>query len=469
MSAMNIDLARDVVQELVACGVEEFVVCSGSRNSPLINVLLNEGKLKKWWGFEERSSAFFALGRIRQTGRPVAVVTTSGTAVGELLPATMESHYTGLPLVLVTADRPKRFRAVGAPQSCVQPGIYSCYTAHNYDVEGGENLDLTDWDARRAVHVNVCFEEPAKERAHSKAIRYPVFKERSWHLPAADCFEFLESAGKLLTIVSTVREAAREQVKAFLKAIGGDYYLEGVSGLREEFGSVDPEIGNYTHVLRIGGVPTHRIWRDIEEQKSVKILSLSEQPFAGLTEGELQVCNLEELPLYELNKPKIAETFSAPNGLYGELSALIPEGSLVYLGNSCPIRDWDKYAVRELKNFDMQASRGLNGIDGQMSTFLGLCKEGRQNWAILGDLTTLYDLSAPWFLPQMGELDITLVVMNNQGGRIFEKLYPIPEMVNAHHVSFEGLAKMWKINYEKWTSIPKEPAYKGMRLVEIVC
>ena len=91
----------------------------------------------------------------------------------------------------------------------------------------------------------------------------------------------------------------------------------------------------------------------------------------------------------------------------------------MYLGNSMPIREWDRSATYEDRGYEIQASRGLNGIDGQISTFLGLAQTGRSNWAILGDLTTLYDLAAPWFLSQMETRDITLVVMNNRGGRVF--------------------------------------------------
>src|SRR5690242_4112012 len=123
MSAL--DLASYVISELSRQGVMEYCICPSSRNAPLVVMLeelVEEPKegLQLFRFFEERSAAFFALGRAIQTRRPVAVVTTSGTAVGELLPAAMEAHYSGVPLVLITADRPRCYRGTGAPQSAEQ-------------------------------------------------------------------------------------------------------------------------------------------------------------------------------------------------------------------------------------------------------------------------------------------------------------------------------------------------------------
>lgn len=465
---MNIQLARDTIQELVLSGVEEFVVCSGSRNSPLINVLLNEENLKKWWGFEERSSAFFALGRIRATGKPVAVVTTSGTAVGELLPATMEAAYTSLPLILLTADRPKKFRFTGAPQTCVQPGIFSVYVSHSEDIEKEERFMLDEWNARSPVHINVCFEEPAKERSTSLPVAYPLFKEKKWNPALPDINFFLSKSDKLLTVVSTLRAEVRPQVSLFLESLGGDVYVEATSGLREKFKSVEPNLSLYTHVLRIGGIPTHRLWRDLEETKCAEVLSLTENPFSGLTETAFHVFNLEALMPVQDKKSSVDQSREETKGIFHDLSQIIPERSLVYLGNSCPIRDWDEQATHTFKSFDIQANRGLNGIDGQLSTFIGLCEKDRSNVAILGDLTTLYDLSGPWFCHQLHDIDITLIIINNHGGRIFERIYPIPEMINAHSLSFEHFAKMWGFDYEKWTSVPPDAIFTGRKLVEIV-
>src|SRR5688572_7441228 len=105
----NLELARRLIDAVRAAGAREFCVCAGSRNSPLLAVLgSTEARLYSF--VDERSAAFFAVGRMKLHGDPVAVVTTSGTAVAELLPAAIEAYYSGLPLILVSADRPAHFR-----------------------------------------------------------------------------------------------------------------------------------------------------------------------------------------------------------------------------------------------------------------------------------------------------------------------------------------------------------------------
>jgi 2-succinyl-5-enolpyruvyl-6-hydroxy-3-cyclohexene-1-carboxylate synthase len=155
----NIERARQLVEQVRGLGTNDFCTCAGSRNSPLLVVL---GSLGRWvagslgddvrvFSFvDERSAAFFALGRTKTHGNPAAVVTTSGTAVAELLPAVIEAHYSALPLVLITADRPARYRGSGAPQAIEQVGIFGSYAATSLD----------GWNRARPLHLNIEFDEP---------------------------------------------------------------------------------------------------------------------------------------------------------------------------------------------------------------------------------------------------------------------------------------------------------------------
>ncbi|HEY2322828.1 MAG TPA: thiamine pyrophosphate-binding protein [Thermoanaerobaculia bacterium] len=146
----NIELARRTIAAIRSHGVTDFCVCAGSRNAPLLAVLAKTEQIKIYTFVDERSAAFFALGVGKRHGRPACVVTTSGTAVAELLPAAIEAHYSGVPLVLLTADRPARFRGTGAPQSIDQQAIFGVHAATRID----------DWDGRSALHMNVEFDEP---------------------------------------------------------------------------------------------------------------------------------------------------------------------------------------------------------------------------------------------------------------------------------------------------------------------
>ena len=142
----NLAAARAVIERVRGAGVTDFCVCGGSRNAPLIAVV--SGNIYSF--VDERSAAFFALGRIKRDDRPVAVITTSGTAAAELLPAAVEAYYAGAPLVLITADRPARFRGTGAPQSIEQVGMFGVYAATDFD----------RWNRRTPLHINIEFDEP---------------------------------------------------------------------------------------------------------------------------------------------------------------------------------------------------------------------------------------------------------------------------------------------------------------------
>lgn len=145
----NVERAARLIDDVRAAGVREFCVCAGSRNSPLLAVL-GRGDVPLFSFVDERSAGFFALGRTKLHGDPVAVVTTSGTAVAELLPAAVEAYYSGAPLVFITADRPARYRNTGAPQSIDQIGIFGMYAESS----------LEEWSRARALHLNVEFDEP---------------------------------------------------------------------------------------------------------------------------------------------------------------------------------------------------------------------------------------------------------------------------------------------------------------------
>ncbi|MEO8034882.1 MAG: thiamine pyrophosphate-binding protein [Acidobacteriota bacterium] len=150
----NIASARELLTRVRERGVIDFCVCAGSRNSPLLAVLASDFETSdavRILSFvDERSAAFFALGRIKLRGRPAAVITTSGTAVAELLPAAIEAYYSGLPLILITADRPARYRGTGAPQAIEQVGLFGLYAARAFE----------EWSGQGPLHCNIEFDEP---------------------------------------------------------------------------------------------------------------------------------------------------------------------------------------------------------------------------------------------------------------------------------------------------------------------
>lgn len=175
VAAANTAAARALVRGLAAAGVEHACVTPGSRSTPLTFALAEQSTVRPWLHLDERSSAFFALGLAKATGRPVAVVCTSGTAAANFLPAAVEADLGRVPLVLCTSDRPPRLRGVGAPQAIAQVGMFANFVRWAADLPlpaglAADELRFAQYGERAAraatgplpgpVHLNVPFEEP---------------------------------------------------------------------------------------------------------------------------------------------------------------------------------------------------------------------------------------------------------------------------------------------------------------------
>ena len=573
IAQLNTRMTLVLLHELRAQGVQEICICPSNRNASLVAGLAANSEIFRVYShFEERSASFFALGRIKSTGRPVAVIATSGTAVGELLPATMEAHYAGLPLLVLSADRPRRYRGSGAPQAAEHVGIFGVYASPTIDLEEDFDWRFPSWDRCGPLHINVTYEEPMAESVIGKEpnpydLKYfnkPLGASASALQPElgrADSdkkmrdlttektglgrpenlglsSEFRAGQGSLrlnhtssksssdgerkgqevitkmcrpLILVSSLDPADRPAVAELLLRWKMPTYFEGVSGLREDPRFVDfrvqtsrqilerAEANDYSvdGVVRIGGIPTLRLWRDLDlTYTNVPVVTLSRLAFSGLgrpshlIHGDLSAIGAELQKRSEtrdfltlaknffaadrqitarLAELFLAEPYAEPS-LVAALSHQIPREARIYLGNSMPIRQWDLGATAENRGFDVWASRGLNGIDGQVSTFYGFAEAGKNNWGVIGDLTAMYDLPGPWILAQLPRLSTQLVVINNGGGKIFHQFYPNQaEFQNRHQVAFRFWAEMWGLAYERWSAIPEEVApYGGHRVIELV-
>ena len=238
-------------------------------------------------------------------------------------------------------------------------------------------------------------------------------------------------------------------------------------------------------------MPVGRFWRDLENLPDVNVVSLSRTGFSGLARSsEVITGNIPRSlrALGEVKKVGDAMDFlktskrrrgqiegrleSFPEsepGMVRMLSVMATVGKSLYLGNSLPIREWNDFAQREYPYELVRANRGANGIDGQIATWLGATSDEQDAWGVFGDLTTLYDLSAPALLSQVQCQGRMLVVINNGGGQIFNRLPKVQGMdqevadlvTNEHEIGFESWAKMWGMNYIRVTGIENfdfEPA-----------
>ena len=468
---MNSALSRLTIQKLLDVGVREFCLCAGARNAPLIAQLEKTEGVHFFSFFEERSASFFALGRIRESGRPMAVVTTSGTAVAECLPSVIEAYYQGLPLLVLSADRPRSYRGTGAPQAIEQVGIFSRYVETCVDIEReDEEIDFSSWSLRAPLHVNICFAEPRPTD------QFDVLKTgESTQIKKSAFFRMTQSPILMspVALVGPLLEDERPLVENFLETHAIPFVAEGPSSLRLKaaasrrlwapekslaFGFQNRFFGS---VLRLGGIPTVRFWRDLEEKYAkVPVTSCSNLDFTGLARPSRHIVGLENLMSFQVRGEPGSTVMQKDRESFEQLNQLLQkyphsEASLVrafasraaadhvYLGNSLPIREWDLVAA-DLGATHVWANRGANGIDGQTSSFLGWSSQmGPPAWALLGDLTALYDLSAPWVTRQLEERDRRLVIVNNFGGQIFRSMFGKEIYLNRHDLRFASWAQMW--------------------------
>ena len=472
--------------ELDALGVQEFCLAAGARNAPLIAALLaREPQLRVWHFFEERSAAFFALGRVMMTRRPVAVLTTSGTAVGELLPAVMEAHYQALPLVLISADRPSHYRGSGAPQAVEQVGIFGDYVSREVELEASADgrIQMSDSFGWRSgpIHFNICLDEGISSgsiepnQAHTEPAQ-PSIVETKAH--QQDWREFWEAEGEILVVAAGLHPEDLPSVRDFLLKVKARVFAEATANLAS-----DPALSHLLiqggekaladfaarRVVRLGAVPSGRWWRDLEERSDVRVLSVSRAPFRGLarTDG-VAVVPWEMLSRSGIRvmDSKTASGAVLPSTLLDAhpksetawvraLSRLIPGGATVFLGNSLPIREWNLAAEAPKPRTVFFANRGANGIDGLVSTWLGLAADADESWLFLGDLSAMYDLSAPWILPQLKAAKRRIVIINNGGGKIFSRVGWLRGLddearrviENRHEIGFGPWAQMWGMDY----------------------
>jgi 2-succinyl-5-enolpyruvyl-6-hydroxy-3-cyclohexene-1-carboxylate synthase len=503
--ATNRALAAEILGVLRGAGVRTICLCPGGRNAPLVlagEAAGNTFDLVSF--FEERSASFFAIGRMRRDRAPVAVITTSGTAAAELLPAMLEAAHAGLPLIAVTADRPRRLRGTGAPQTIDQLPLFAAAHVPVIDIDQPGELGSL-FSTRGPVHINVCFDEPLVDEPLTE-ISFPAAGvpdgPESWmdEKKARDiCTDFFRSVRYPLVVVSSLDPEEARALAPWLASLECPLYLEAVSQLRghrdlQEFSLHAGERillssecrAACDGVLRIGGVPTPRFWRQAEDWN---VLHVSSVNFPGLG-NRSPVVPLEVFagisadfapragntgPLFERDR-SIAHGLqqlleSEPRseaGLVRAFSERLADNARILLGNSLPIREWDLAAHRTADQRSIFANRGVNGIDGLVSTALGLAGADRPAAGVIGDLSALYDLAGLWPDAQLRDADFTLAVINNAGGKIFDRMFQSAAFLNAHQLRLRGWAEMFGWHYATIHG-PSDPFPPGTpRLLEVL-
>ena len=481
------ETARNWLQACLARGVAEFVVCGGARNAILLDELARaeeSGRVRVWNHFEERGAAFFALGRCMESGRPCAVVTTSGTAVAECLPAVIEAALQARPLLVCSADRPAAYRGSGAPQTIDQPGLFGAYAP---TLDAAAWAGDSPWNGRAPLHINLELEEDFPASAAPENYLPPAEFRPAWPPPdVAALSRWLRKGNHrgLVVLLGGLETEDREEVFHFCRDLAVPVVAEAASGLREALvgqALPDPDRSLAANppgrVLRLGEVPSGRFWRNLEQQTATEVWSVCRNGLPGLARPSEVSCGEVHRVLAALGPPeplddaldllrdasrranRLEEWLEAhPDSepaLVRAVSVYASMGSGVFLGNSLPIREWNLFAQTERLLPEIRANRGANGIDGQLSTWLGWSAGQADAWGLFGDLTTLYDLAAPSLFSQVETRGRVLAVIQNNGGRIFDRLPRLADMrpraagwlTHPHRADLGGLARLWGMEH----------------------
>lgn len=426
--------------------------CTGARNHDLLKIFPSS-QIK--FEYDERMASFKALGLSKVSPHPVAICTTSGTAVAQCVPAMLEAFYSENPLILISGDRPKKLHGTGSPQTIDHESLTRSCRRSYVEIDVTELKDFSFEGLEFPLHLNVLVDDT---KAHEL--------ETIVHQEMSAFQSFVNKVEKPLFLFSHEAVSMRPLVEKFAKK-NLLYYAETLSGARELSGIKTEkklielfEAGFFDSVIRIGHTPLSKIWR-LLEKKHLPVFSFDTRKLSGLSYGEVLPMNAKQLLENDLfwksldklnpfpigdetiwNLSALVEKYPESEVAYFErIQKVLPENASVYLGNSLVIRFFE---LTQKKKFQVYGNRGVNGIDGQLASAIGLAGGTQETvYCILGDVTTFYDLTSMRDLPA----NLKLIIMNNKGGRIFDMLGLDKRIVMEHAHDFRDFAHALKLTY----------------------
>ena len=522
-AATTATFCATLVDEWLHCGVRHAVVSPGSRSTPIALEIANRQEIEMHIFHDERSAAFAALGIAKASGVPAILVCSSGTAAVEFHPAVVEAHHSETPILICTADRPAELQGVGAPQTIDQQNLYGVAIRKFVNAEVADDSESHTWrhiardlfatslgDVQGPVHLNLRFREPLMGFATN--------------LPPRDANDAVITKKVALPSSRSLRKLnkALESEKGLIIAGPENYRVESILRLAENLGwpiVADPRSGTRVPnklvvagadailrdedfskrlrpdvVLRFGTLPASKVvnsWlsgsganqvvitttpslTDPDRQCSLHIVSDIDELCAGLVSVHSKE-SVRKRSLSWLDKWVAAED-SAQKAINAALAdepgltepgvaraiyALVPEASHLVVSSSMPIRDVEWFGAPR-NGLRVHANRGANGIDGVVSTAVGVALATRQPTTLLiGDIALLHDVNGLINLASR-KIDLRIVVIDNNGGGIFsflpqaqaldeakfEKIFGTP-----HDANIKMLAQAHQINTHELTNI----------------
>lgn len=539
-----------LVETLARCGVWHAVISPGSRSTPLTFALVNHPAIEALPVLDERSAAFFALGIAKREGRPTVLVCTSGTAGANYFPAVIEAQESGVPLVVITADRPPEMRACASGQTIDQQQLFGSHVNffHELAVPVASEAMLRylrqtvahACERTRAagggpVHLNAPFRDPLPPiddgGAAARAVEAVEWERFFARVEARGATVVSAEVPPLMTDVHGVIVAGPAQpadpaayaaaVGEIARRLGWPVLADGLSPLRHYARAVPQLVTTYDAILRnagaaerlrpesvlcLGGWPTSKVLRAWLEAADAPTVLVSERTdnrdaLHGRTRqvGVSLAALVAQLPVasepngyermwasYERKVRAALDTRLAATAELFEAKAAwllaqhLPEGTPLVIGNSMPVRDVEYVTPAGDRTLRPFCNRGANGIDGTLSTALGVAHgAGRPAVLLTGDLALLHDTNG-FLLGRKLRGALTVVLINNDGGGIFGHL-PVAQFeppfeeffATPQHADFAKLTAAYGVEHvavRDWaqlTQLVSALPASGIRVLEV--
>lgn len=501
------------VSELYAYGIREVVISPGSRSTPLAIAVEAHPKLKSWIHPDERSAAFFAMGLMKGSERPVAILCTSGSAAANYTPAVSESSLSHLPLVVLTSDRPHELRNIGAPQAINQTNMFQNYVQYQFDFPIVDTNEAEDFMTktvkfqlqkasqflygphRGPIHLNLPFREPLTPNMEKVEWLTSDMKILPHYQKTTSLNEIssIIKKSKGLIIVGDMQHQDIDQVLTFSTIHDVPILADPLSQLRREH---HPNVVtsydllfraglqlDIDFIIRVGKpVVSKKLNQWLKETEAFQILIQNNDkpdafPITPHVSYEMSANDffrqLSETPIVErkrwlekwqtLEKHAIVEikdyvrTATDEAAYVANVLDKLTTSDALFVSNSMPIRDVDNLFID--CDAEVFANRGTNGIDGVISTALGMAVHKKVT-LLIGDLAFYHDMNG-LLMSKLNDINLNIVLLNNDGGGIFsylpqkesaedyfERLFGTPTGLN-----FEHTALLYDFAFDRYESI----------------
>ena len=538
----NLLWAYALIDGLAACGVTQAVLSPGSRSTPLVLACDAHPAIQNTVQVDERCAAFFALGLAKQSHQPVILIATSGSAPAHWYPAVIEANHSAVPLILISADRPPELHGWGANQTTDQQHLFGSHLRGFHDPGPAQTAkrarialsDLARDAAMQALHphpgpvqINMPFREPLFPE---HPIQWPASRvctppqhslKAPESAPVASLIEQISGRpGVIVCGATDLGDDFARAVTSLAKHVRCPILADPLSNLRHSTHEKTHIIDHYDTfiesqteplkphwILRFGALPVSKgllqfmdksaapqficdPYRQWPKRPPHARLSLAADPALLCKAIEAQhpdpaapewltAFNWRNQIAADNMNPEHTDDHPFEGHLIQTLLDYLPSNSLLFSGNSMPIRQLDSWSRSSDKPIHIAANRGVSGIDGNLSTFIGMAGGDYQSAvALLGDLTFYHDMNG---LLAAKEKTLVIVLINNNGGGIFGYLPQStlkgyePYWNTATDLDFKQAAYLYGLSYQRITRQSDfQPALKnaleagGPQLIEVM-